>query len=93
MHLWLLMNTLLNPADYGIPSGVADSIKAPGIKILIGAILEFLDSQSGFYLNKVDFHILRECEASEYFLYINMYNMYTLQSGGSSLDYQANVGL
>jgi len=87
------MSTLLNPADYEVPSDYIISASTPTIKLLLAAIRESLSNSGEIYLTKVDLHISRECEADEYFLNINMYNMYTLVSGGSSFDYRANVGL
>ena len=93
MYLRVLMSTLLNPADYDVPSDYDISVLTLGIKPLLEAIQDSLSSSGEIYLTKVDLHISRECEADEYFLNINMYNMYTLASGGSSLDYRGNVGL
>ena len=93
MYLRLLMGTSLNPADYGVPSGASLSVKEPGVILLVFAIRESLARTEEVYLAKVALHISRECQADEYFMNIGMYNMYTLLSGGSSLDYQANVGL
>ena len=87
------MNTPLNPADYDVPSDYDISVFTPGVKLLLSAISESLSSNGEIYLTKIALHISRECEADKYFLHINMYNMYTLVSGESSLDYRANVGL
>ncbi len=93
MYLRLLMGTPLNPADYEVPSDYSIYDFTPGIKPLLAAIQDSLSSSGEIYLTKVDLHISRECEADEYFLNIGMYNMYTLLSGESSLDYRAYVGL
>ena len=88
MYLWLLMSTLLNPADYNVPQA-----SRLGTKEILVAIQNYLTKGAIVYIAKVELHIARECEADEYFLNINMYNMYTLAPGGSSLDYNANIGL
>jgi hypothetical protein len=84
------MSNPLNPLDFGID--ITDSTFA-GSADLFEAIEVYLSVGGDLYLTKMDYQLARGCDTIEFFTNILMYDMFSLESGASSLGHVPYPGL